>query len=169
MKGRAMRTSRLIPLAILLLLAGCGGGDGGPSTPTNPTTASEYVARGWDRFEDDDVTGAAEDFQSALDLNAAYGPALAGQGWTRLVTADSDTDMSSAETAFDAAVDQGEDGAYVLGGPRRRPAGTRPVERRDHGRRRRPGGRFRFRLLPSVQLHLPGPAADHGLRRGGLG
>ena len=105
-------------LLAVLLLAGCGGGDDPtPTTPsTDPTTAVGYANRGWDRFEDDNYSGALSDFNDAIDLDATMGEAYAGQGWARLAQAASPISMQTAAGSFANAIGNGENDAYVLAG-----------------------------------------------------
>jgi len=99
------------------LLMGCGGGGGDdPVIPDNPTTAAGYTSRGWERFEDGDLSGALSDFTDALGMDADHGPAHAGQGWVRLSQATSPLTMQAAVSAFTSAITAGESGAYVQAG-----------------------------------------------------
>ena len=115
-----MKKKTFLPMALLsaALLVGCGGGGGGddPVIPDNPTTAAGYTTRGWERFEDDDLSGALSDFNDALGLDAGHGPAHAGLGWVRLSQATSPLVMQTAVAAFTSAVNAGETGAYVRAG-----------------------------------------------------
>lgn len=110
----------LVVLGSLLLagfLAGCSSGDDPtPVTPTGPTTAAEYTARGWERFEDADYSGALSDFNQAIDRNATYGEAYTGQGWTLMAQAVSPTAMQSVVGSFDNAINNGVTGADALAG-----------------------------------------------------
>ena len=103
----------------VLLLASCGGDDGGgtgPPIPDNPDTAAEYTDRGWERFEAANYSDALADFNSAIDLDASYGAAYTGQGWTRLAQATSSTSMETAVGSFGNAISNGASGAEVLAG-----------------------------------------------------
>jgi len=101
-----------------LLLAGCGGDDAddSPLTPTTPNTAAEYTNLGWQRFEAANFNDAMGDFNSAIQLDATYGEAHTGQGWTRLALATSPVSMNTAVVSFGNAIDNGEEGADVLAG-----------------------------------------------------
>ena len=111
-------TGRLAGAAFLafFLLIGCGGDDSTPVTPTALTTAAAYTERGWERFEAANYSGALDDFSQAIVLDATYGEAHAGQGWTHLARATSSIFMQTAVTSFASAMDNGENGAYVLAG-----------------------------------------------------
>lgn len=115
-----MRRHEFVPAALLLgllLAGGCGGGDDdGPTTPTGPSTAAEYTARGWERYEAGDYDGAAGDFTTAIDRDATWGEAHAGAGWTQLAVAVSAPAMEQAAVHFVAALNYGENGAYVQAG-----------------------------------------------------
>jgi tetratricopeptide (TPR) repeat protein len=101
-----------------LLLPGCRGNDDddSPLTPATPNTAAEYTNRGWQRFEAVNFSDALGDFNSAIQLDATFGEAHTGQGWTRLALATSPVSMNTAVVSFDNAIDNGEDGADVLAG-----------------------------------------------------
>jgi hypothetical protein len=101
-----------------LLLAGCGGDedDSTPLTPTTPNTAAGYTNRGWERFGAANFSDALGDFNSAIQLDATYGEAHTGQGWTRLALATSSVSMNTGVVSFNNAIDNGEDGADVLAG-----------------------------------------------------
>jgi tetratricopeptide (TPR) repeat protein len=90
-------------LALVLAPGGCGGGGNGDSKPIVPTTAEEFTARGWERFEAGDIGGALSDFDDALDIDSGHGPAYLGLGWARLGLATSTASMGLAAASFDSA------------------------------------------------------------------
>jgi hypothetical protein len=99
-----------------LLIVGCGSDDPTPVTPSGPTTAAGYTNRGWERFEAADFSGAQSDFNAAINRDASYGAAHAGQGWARLALATSSNAMQAATGSFATAILNGEFGAYVFAG-----------------------------------------------------
>ena len=101
-----------------LLLSGCRGDDddSSPLTPTTPDTAAAYTTRGWERFGAANFSDALADFNAAIQLDATYGEAHTGQGWTRLSLATSPVSMNTAVVSFDNAIDNEENGADVLAG-----------------------------------------------------
>jgi hypothetical protein len=112
------RAASTLAVALLstLLVAGCGGGDGdGPSDPPSDTPAARTAA-GWDDFEAGRWDDAVVEFEAALALDGAYGPARVGLGWARLQQATSPSAMLAAAGEFDAAVAAGETGAEVYAG-----------------------------------------------------
>lgn len=104
-------------LLTVLVLAGCGGGDDGdgPTDPTNNTPV-EFTSAGWAEFRAGRWPDAMANFEDALALNAAYGPARVGLGWTRLQMATSAAAMLTAAGEFDAAATAGETGADMYAG-----------------------------------------------------
>lgn len=112
-----MRKNRIPSVVLVTLLAfgGCGGGgDDGPTNP--PSTAAGLTASGWTAYEAGDLAGALTDFNDAIDLDAAYGPAHVGQGWARLGLATSVPNMAAAAASFTAALGAGASGAEVRAG-----------------------------------------------------
>lgn len=107
----------MIALASLAVWPGCGGGDDPtPTVPSGPSTATEYVERGWTRFEAGDYAAAESDFDAAVMLTPGLGEAYAGRGWAQLAQAVSPSLMLTAVGSFSSAVVRGENGAYVLAG-----------------------------------------------------
>lgn len=102
-------------MILSITLIGCGGDDGG-SKPEVPDTAAEYTVRGWGLFEAGDFSGALADFDAALGLDAGYGAAYLGQGWSRLSLATSTTSMELAAASFDSALAHGQTVADCLSG-----------------------------------------------------
>ncbi|MBD3162833.1 MAG: hypothetical protein GF346_10575 [Candidatus Eisenbacteria bacterium] len=102
-------------LGAFLLVAGCGGDNGnGPTPPTQ--TAEELTESGWEKFEQGNLTGARDDFDAAIDQEAAYGPAYVGQGWSRTGLAASPSAHRAAVASFDGAIERNETGAEVRAG-----------------------------------------------------
>lgn len=128
MKGTLMHSRvvqlparRIAGIAVLavMLMAGCSGDDDNPTPvvpPDEPDTPAEYTARGWERFEVDNFSGALADFNAAIFLDRAYGEAHKGQGWTRLSQATSRNSMRGAVDSFANAILNEQDGADVLAG-----------------------------------------------------
>jgi len=104
-----------LTLTLMATVIGCGGDDGG-SKPVVPDTAAEYTDRGWGRFEAGDLDGALSDFNAALALDADYGPAYLGRGWSNLSLAASTASMELAAAGFDSAFAHGQTGADCIGG-----------------------------------------------------
>lgn len=112
-----MRKTARSSLALLLLwLAGCGGGDDGTGPAPGPDTAAEYTARGWERFEAADFTGALADFEQAVGLDGALAEPRAGRGWAQLSLAESSAQMLAAAARFSEAVDRDGNAAYIRAG-----------------------------------------------------
>jgi tetratricopeptide (TPR) repeat protein len=101
-----------------LLLSGCKDEENPNPLVPDPTleTAEEYTDRGWLRFAAANFSRALDDFNAAIFLDATYGPANIGQGWTRLSQANSLNSMRGAVGPFGDAIDNGEEGADLLAG-----------------------------------------------------
>lgn len=101
---RTMVTTLLAPgtLMLLLLVSGCS-----KDSPAGPgADAAELVRRGWERFQADDLVGAAAFFESAGQADPALAEAPLGLGWTRL----RQRQAAAAEAALERATDLGETG-----------------------------------------------------------
>jgi hypothetical protein len=113
--SRSFSLISILTLTLTIMVIGCGGDNGG-SKPVIPDTAAEFTERGWGRFEAGDLDGALSDFNAALALDAGYGPAYLGQGWSRLSLAASTASMEPAAAGFDSAFVHGQTGADCLSG-----------------------------------------------------
>jgi tetratricopeptide (TPR) repeat protein len=105
--SRSVKPISICVLILIIAVIGCGG-NGGGSRPDVPSTAAEYSERGWERFEAGNFDGALSDFDDALGLDANWGPAYLGQGWSRLSLATSTSSMQLATASFDSALTHGQ-------------------------------------------------------------
>jgi hypothetical protein len=109
----------LLVALMAISLAGCNKDDdnGSPLDPDDGLdSAVEYTERGWERFEAANFSQALSDFNSAVFLDASYGEAYLGQGWSRLAKANSVNSMRGSVGPFTSAILYGEDGAATLAG-----------------------------------------------------
>lgn len=103
-------------LAILLalVLSGCTSGDevAGGEDPS----AADLTIEGWACFDAASYAAALERFEAAQLKDGSYGSAHTGEGWARLMLAETLSEIDLARASFSAALLYGETGAEVYGG-----------------------------------------------------
>ncbi len=100
MTGRGFGMLLVAALGMALLI-GCGSDDS--EAPTQPTTAAGLTQQGWAQFEAGNYSGARESFVAAIGLNASYGEAYNGRGWSAMKL----RSYAEALGAFDGALEHG--------------------------------------------------------------
>jgi tetratricopeptide (TPR) repeat protein len=113
--GLAVSAALSLLTLLLVFSFGCSKDDDGPTGPAGPGS-EELTQSAWTHFETGDFDAALEGFDDAIGVDAAYGPAYVGQGWSRLALASASEHLQGALTSFDAAASRQQTGVEVKAG-----------------------------------------------------
>ncbi|MCA9756116.1 MAG: hypothetical protein KDA27_09960 [Candidatus Eisenbacteria bacterium] len=96
---RRLAAAALIAASTAAFLGGVGCSD----REKLPLTPDEFTTRGWERYSDGDLAAALQDFERAIGIDDAFGPAYVGLGWAQLGLATSAPEMAVAAVTFETA------------------------------------------------------------------
>lgn len=105
---------KILPLLILLaasiVLSACGATKTPPREPSGVMDSPEHHYRvGMDFLDKEDLTGAVLEFNTALELDPEYGPALAGKGLVQAMRGEEEDSLDLIEEGQDLAKDDREE------------------------------------------------------------